>query len=174
MPEQICVCQAPALHQRQGTGGAQGSSRVGLPSPNRFHLDVPHPAQKNLFVLIFKGGQRMAKRVLGPALWIGFRRLLEESIEGAQQIRRQLRNPKLANQISRLTHDEIVAISESLTKWRDAVFFSLLTECVQSSHLFFKTALASHASSLAEELSRGLLTSERRCSRAWHPVQCFL
>ena len=86
MCKEIPFGETAALHEGEGAGGAQSSRRVGLSAPDRFHLDVPHPAKKNSFILMFKGGKGAAERILGPALRIRLHRILKEAVERYQQI----------------------------------------------------------------------------------------
>src|SRR5579862_4378085 len=110
MQEQIVLTQTAALYQREGTGGAQSSRCVGAPSPYRFHLDVPHPAQKKFRLLIFESGERPAEGILGPALRIPLDRILEESIKGQEQIGHQIGHPEIADEVCSFCHDEVVAV----------------------------------------------------------------
>ncbi len=132
------------MHERQGTGGTQSSGSVGSASPDRFHLDVSHPAQKNFRFLILQCGERAAERVLGPALRIGLCWIFEEAVESVEQFRRQLRHAEFAHQIRRFPHDEVVAMRQRLAQGFEASFFRLLAKRVESGDLFLETALAGH------------------------------
>src|SRR5450631_459115 len=117
--------------------------RSGL--PHRLHLDVPHPAQKNGFVLIFQGGERTAECILGPTLRIGLDRIIEEATKSCKQIRFQIRQTEFANQIRCLGHDEIVAMPQRAAQPFGTRLLRPLAKLIQSRELFFKAALSGHS-----------------------------
>ena len=80
---------------------------------------MPHPAQKDCLILQLETGDSAAEGILGPALGIGLRGIVEEVVEGCQQIWHQIWQGKFANQIGGLAYQEIIFVPKRLAQCRD-------------------------------------------------------
>ena len=105
---------------------------------------MPHSAQEKVDILIFEGSQRAADRVLGPALRIALHRIVKESIERRDDILGQRSYLQFTNEINRLAHHKIILVAERLPQRHNAHFLGLLTQRIERSKLFFKSALPGH------------------------------
>src|ERR1700757_3695740 len=112
MGQQVRFGKPTALHQRQSAGSAERSRRVGLSSPNRFQLNMPHPAQEDVGLLQFEISEGTADGILGPTLRIGLFRVFKESVECLDQVWDKFMSIELPDQARRLRRDEVVLIRE--------------------------------------------------------------
>ena len=123
--------------------------------PDRFGLDVMHAAQENRRVLVLEHGQRPADGILRPALRIGLDGILEETVEGEERRGKELIARgfcvELANQVSCLGDDEVVAILECLAQRCRAVFQRQASQPVEDGNLFFEAALPGHSRECNQE-----------------------
>jgi hypothetical protein len=87
MNEEAMAVKFAALDEGQSTRAAECSSGIGGSAPDWFKLDVPHARQEELLFLIFKGGECLGERILGPALRVRLCRIFEKSREGRSEIR---------------------------------------------------------------------------------------
>ena len=113
MGEDAVAAEIATLHEREGAGAAKGSGGVGGAAPDGFELDVPDAYEEEVGLLIFEGGEGLRDRVLGPALGIGLRGILEEAGEPGGKIGREGGKPVVEGKLCGLADDEAVAVSES-------------------------------------------------------------
>jgi lipoyl-dependent peroxiredoxin len=152
--QRLLARQVGAGREGQQADAAKGASGILLAAPYGLHLNVCGAAQEGGRFAMAEILERAGDGILAPTLGIAFDGVIEEAVEGAEQVGEQLRGGQFGRDVGRFCGDQIDAVGERLAQGGEGRGWRGAAEAAEGFELFFNPAMGHEVNSLVSQDTR--------------------
>ena len=152
--QDLLARQVGAGGEGQQADAAKGAGGVLLAAPYGLHLNVYGAAQEGGRFAMAEILERAGDGILAPTLRIAFDGVIEEAVEGAQQVGEHFRGGQFRRDVGGFGGDQVDAVGERLAQGGGGCGGGSAAQAAEGVELFFNAAIGHGINSLVSQDTR--------------------